>query len=180
MPLPAPVERELVHRRAIEICGYRRRDQLWDVEAHLIDSKANIYKNAWRGEVPAGEPIHEMWLRLTVDTSFKIRALAVVSDKNPYPACSEAVSAFAPLIGLTIGPGWKKRIKEQVGGAAGCVHLSELLGAIGSVTFQTILPALYDKGAFDKQPRPRLIDSCIAYHCNGEVVRRLWPSLPAE
>ncbi|MCA6112609.1 DUF2889 domain-containing protein [Bradyrhizobium cenepequi] len=180
MPLPAPVEREVLHRRTIEVVGYRRRDQLWDIEAHLVDVKANTYANAWRGEVLPGDPVHDMSLRLTVDANFKICALDVASDKNPYPTCSEATSAFAQLVGLTIGPGWKKTVKEHVGRAAGCIHLAELLGPIGSVMFQTILPFLYDKGTFDKQPRPGLIDSCYAYRRGGDVVRYLWPNLPAE
>lgn len=180
MPLRAPVDREVLHRRTIEVFGYRRCDQLWDIEAHLIDAKTNTYANFWRGKVPPGEPVHDMSLRLTVDSNFKVRAIDVASDKNPYPSCSEAGSAFARLVGLTIGPGWKNKVKECVGRTAGCVHLAELLGPIGSVMFQTILPFLYDKGAFDKQPRPGLIDSCYAYRRDGEVVRRLWPNLPAD
>ncbi|WP_456791563.1 DUF2889 domain-containing protein [Bradyrhizobium sp. USDA 4506] len=179
MPLPAPVERELLHRRAIEVVGYRRRDQLWDIEARLIDSKANAYTNPWRGEVPPGEPVHDMSMRLTVDTSFRIHSLEVASDKNPYPTCAGAVSAFNRLVGLTIGPGWKRRAKELVGRTQGCIHLAELLGPVGSVMFQTILQVLEDGGAFDEHPRPGLIDSCCAYRRNGEVVRRLWPDLPA-
>ncbi|WP_439410178.1 DUF2889 domain-containing protein [Bradyrhizobium sp. DASA03076] len=146
-----------------------------------MDSKANEYVSPWGGEVPAGEPVHDMWLRLTVDNSFKIRALELASDKNPYPACSEVANAFARLVGLTIGPGWQRKIKEHVGGAAGCIHFAELLGPIGSVMFQTILPFLYYKeGTFDKQPRPGLIDSCHAYRQGGEVVRRFWPNLSTE
>ncbi|UVO30478.1 DUF2889 domain-containing protein [Bradyrhizobium arachidis] len=179
MPLTAAVERGVLHRRTIEVVGYCRQDQLWDVEAHLTDSKTNTYANPWR-EVLPGELVHDMWLRLTVDASFTIRALDVASDKSPYPACPQATSAFARLVGLTIEPGWKKKLKEQVGGAAGCIHLAELLGPIGSVMFQTILPLLYDKGAFEKHPRPGLIDSCYAYRRSGEVVKRFWPNLPAE
>ncbi|WP_035728466.1 DUF2889 domain-containing protein [Bradyrhizobium murdochi] len=180
MPLPGPVEREFLHRRAIEVVGYRRRDQLWDIEARLIDSKANAYANPWRGEVLPGEPVHDMSLRLTVDTSFKIRALDVASDKNPYPTCSEAASAFAPLVGLTIGSGWKKKVKERVAQTAGCTHLAELIGSVGSVMFQTILPVLQQEGAFHKHPRPGLIDSCYAYRRGSEVVKHLWPNLPVE
>ncbi|WP_442869438.1 DUF2889 domain-containing protein [Bradyrhizobium sp. CCBAU 11434] len=180
MPLSAPVERELLHRRTIEVFGYRRRDQCWDIEAHLTDVKANTYTNPWRGEVVPGDPVHDMLLRVTVDTGFKIVALEVASDKNPYPTCSEAESAFAGLVGLTIGPGWRKRAKDQVGGAAGCVHLADLLSLIRSVMLQTILPFLYTEGTFDRRPRPGLIDSCYAYQRDGAVVRRLWPGLLTE
>lgn len=180
MPLPCPVEREFLHRRTIEVLGYRRRDELWDIEAQLIDSRANAYVNPWRGEVPPGEPVHDMWLRLTVDSSFRIRALEVASDRTPYPACPQATSAFARLVGLTIEPGWKKELKKRVGGVEGCIHLAELLEIVSSVIFQTILPHLYHEGAFVDQPRPGLIDSCNAYRQSGEVVKRLWPNLRAE
>lgn len=181
MPLPSPVEREALHCRVIELFGYRRVDQLWDVEAHLIDSKSNIHVSPWGEEVPPGDPLHDMWLRLTIDSSFKIRALEVASDRNPYPACSEATTAFTRLVGLRIGPGWKKKVKEHVRGVAGCIHLAELLGSMASVMFQTVLPFLYEKErTLHNEPRPGLVDSCYAYRRNGEVVRRLWPNLPVE
>ncbi|MCK1690455.1 DUF2889 domain-containing protein [Bradyrhizobium sp. 145] len=178
MALPNAVEREAMHRRTVNVWGYRRKDQLWDIEAHLTDSRAKPFVNPWRGEVLPGEPLHDMWLRLTVDDGFKIHALEVASDKSPYPACSLGTIAFARLVGLTIEPGWKKKVKERVGGAAGCIHLAELLDPIGSVVMQTILPYMYEKGIFEKNPRSGLIDSCYAYQRSGEVVERLWPSLP--
>ncbi|NYG45352.1 hypothetical protein GGD67_002810 [Bradyrhizobium sp. IAR9] len=178
MALSSPAERKVLHRRTIEVFGYVRYDQLWDIEAHLVDAKTNTYTNPWGGQVLPGEPVHDMSLRLTLDSSFKICAIDVASDKNPYPVCSKATAAFAQLVGLAIGPGWKKKVKERVGQSASCIHLAELLGPIGTVTFQTILPFLYDKGTFDEAPRPGLIDSCYAYRRGGDVVRRLWPNLP--
>ncbi|WFU31330.1 DUF2889 domain-containing protein [Bradyrhizobium brasilense] len=177
MPLSAPVEREMLHRRVIEVVGYHRRDLLWDLEARLIDSKTNAYANPWR-EVLPGEAMHDMSLRLTVDTSFRICAVDVVSDSNPYPPCSEAAGAFAPLVGLTIGPGWKRNVRERIPQTVGCTHLYELIGSVGSVMFQTILPVLQQQGAFDRRPRPGLIDSCCAYRMGSDVVRHLWPDLP--
>src|SRR3970282_2145791 len=39
MPLPNPAPRRLMHTRAIECTGYERDDGLWDIEAHLTDTK---------------------------------------------------------------------------------------------------------------------------------------------
>jgi hypothetical protein len=39
MPLSPPVSREELHTRAITLHGYRRDDGLFDIEAHLIDTK---------------------------------------------------------------------------------------------------------------------------------------------
>ena len=67
MPLPEPTSaREPLHRRAIEIRGYKRADGMYDVEAHLVDTKPYDFKLA-AGVRPAGEPVHDMWLRITVD-----------------------------------------------------------------------------------------------------------------
>src|SRR3954451_8363882 len=40
MPLSPPAPREMLHRRAIDIRGWRRDDGLYDIEAHLLDTKA--------------------------------------------------------------------------------------------------------------------------------------------
>jgi Protein of unknown function (DUF2889) len=40
MPLPASVPRDELHLRRIELRGYRRHDGLYDIEAHMVDTKA--------------------------------------------------------------------------------------------------------------------------------------------
>ena len=39
MPLTTPAGRRLMHTRSIECRGYEREDGLWDIEAHLVDTK---------------------------------------------------------------------------------------------------------------------------------------------
>ena len=69
MPLPVSnVERELRHTRRVRFEGYKRADGLWDIEAHLTDVK-NHDNPMKAGVRRAGQPIHEMWLRLTIDRS---------------------------------------------------------------------------------------------------------------
>ena len=72
MPLSKPAERERIHTRAIEINGYRRTDGHYDIEAHLTDSKSFGQTNYDRGYIEAGEPIHDMWMRLTIDEQMHI------------------------------------------------------------------------------------------------------------
>ena len=40
MPLPTAVPRKHMHTRDIQCCGYERDDGLWDIEGHLVDTKA--------------------------------------------------------------------------------------------------------------------------------------------
>ncbi len=60
MPLTPTVERELIHERTIECKGYKRNDDLWDIEGHLIDIKSYEFPNHDRSDIAAGEPIHDM------------------------------------------------------------------------------------------------------------------------
>ena len=57
----------------IECRGFRRADGLWDIEGHLTDTKTYDFDTQFRGTVASGAPVHEMWLRLTVDDDLVIR-----------------------------------------------------------------------------------------------------------
>src|SRR3954469_18242502 len=67
MPLSPPAPREMLHRRAIDIRGWKRADGLYDIEAYLEDTKAYPFENDDRGTILPGEPLHGLFLRLTVN-----------------------------------------------------------------------------------------------------------------
>ena len=56
MPLPPPVDRELMHTRDIKLQGFRRADGQMDVEAHLTDTKGFDFSNPDRGAISSGVP----------------------------------------------------------------------------------------------------------------------------
>jgi len=177
MPLSAPVPREKIHDRQVECHGYRRADGLWDIEAHLTDTKTYAFNNRYRGEVTAGEPVHEMWLRLTIDETLKIHAVEAVTDHGPFPVCAAITPRFRLLEGLTIGPGWTRAVRERVGGALGCTHLVELLGPLATTAYQTLVGQRdkQEAQAIDTGERPALLDTCHALGGDSPVVRDLWP-----
>ncbi|MEO7728018.1 MAG: DUF2889 domain-containing protein, partial [Burkholderiales bacterium] len=70
--LAAPAPRTHVHTRDVQYRGYRRVDGLWDIEAELTDTKTYRQERPDRGVMPAGEPVHGMVIRLTVDDEMKI------------------------------------------------------------------------------------------------------------
>src|SRR5690554_6406472 len=141
MPLSHPsVPHQHFHTRRVEVRGYRREHGLWDVEGHLVDSKTYSFSNKERGEVQAGEPVHEMWLRITVDDDLVIRAAEAVTDAAPYSVCPAITPNFARLVGIRIGAGFRREVKKRLGGTEGCTHLIELLGPIATTAYQTIYP----------------------------------------
>jgi hypothetical protein len=196
MPLNPPQERELLHSRDIVLRGYRRADGLYDIEAQLTDSKTYGSANHDRGYIGAGEPIHGMWLRLTVDEERCIVACEAASDHTPYTICPTAAPNFARLAGLRIKPGFLKEAAKRVSGSLGCTHLRELLQQVATTAYQTIDPARArreaDAAGETDQPgsdrldmritakmggAPAILNTCIAYGTDSPVVQRRWPHL---
>src|SRR3954454_24954269 len=142
MPLSRPAPREHLHSRRVTCQGFRRDDGLWDIEGHLTDVKTYGFGNDDRGTIEPGDPIHEMWIRLTLDDGFAVRAVEVVTDKSPFAVCPAITPNFQRLVGLRIAAGWTARVRELLGGVEGCTHLVELLGPVATTAFQTIFPVL--------------------------------------
>ena len=112
-----------------------------DIEAHLTDTKSFGQTNHDRGYIEAEDPVHDMWLRLTIDEKMHIQAVEAVSDKTPYAVCPAAAPNFSKLAGLQIKAGFLRDVTHRVGGTAGCTHLRELLQQMATTAFQTINPA---------------------------------------
>lgn len=177
MPLSPPVAREPIHRRRYDFQAFRRADGLWDIDARLTDTKSYGFDNAYRGRIEPGEALHGMAIRLTIDEDFLVHAIEAVSDDTPYAICTGATANFQRIVGLRIGPGWRNKVREQVGGVAGCTHLAEMLGALGTVAFQAVFPlrVSHDGGSRRPGSRPPLLDSCYAFASDSPVVKRQWP-----
>ena len=188
MPLSASaVEREHLHNRRYDFQGYRRKDGLWDIEGRMTDTKTYGFPNEYRGRIEAGEPLHDMRIRLTLDDHFVVQDIEVSTDGSPFAICPEVAPNFAVVKGLKIGSGWNKKLKELLGGTRGCTHHVEMLGAMATVAFQT----LWGQVAREKKDvpeagsahRPRFLDSCYAFASDSPVVKQHWPAFytgPAE
>jgi hypothetical protein len=184
MPLSPPAARDQLHRRLIDMHGYQRADGLFDIEAHLVDTKTYPFENQDRGSIAPGEPLHGMWVRMTVGEDMVIRACEAASDFTPYRICPEVTPNFARLAGVSIGPGFNRAVKERVGGPLGCTHLREVLAQMATVAFQTIGPMRWRKARAEREaaiargekppPAARVLplNSCYAYAEGSEVVRR--------
>src|SRR5262245_39916170 len=116
MPLPVTtVERELRHTRRVRYEGYRRSDGLWDIEAHLTDVKSHDTPMK-SGVRRAGQPIHEMWLRLTIDRHFTVLDALASSDAVPYPGgCETITPSYKRLIGLNLARNFRREVKKLFG-----------------------------------------------------------------
>ena len=143
----------------------------------MTDKKTYQFSNDWRGEVPIGEPLHEMLLRVTIDDNFVIQDVVAVTEHSPFAMCPSITSAYKSVIGIKMGAGWRKAIRMKVGGVHGCTHLTELLFPMATVAMQTIWPLLRHKknkadsdvGTSDK--RPVVLNTCHAWSTDSPVVK---------
>ncbi|MCP5150094.1 MAG: DUF2889 domain-containing protein [Ectothiorhodospiraceae bacterium] len=174
MPLSPAAPREKLHLRDIECHGYRRDDGLWDIEGHLVDTKTYAFDNRYHGRIEPGTPVHEMWLRLTIDEDMVVHEAEAVTDHSPYPICPDITPRFALLKGLRIGPGWTREVQRRVGGVNGCTHLFELVRTVATTAFQTLVAARARKPVDESKP-PRWIDTCHAHASDSPIVRDRWP-----
>jgi hypothetical protein len=175
-PLSAPVERKHLHTRRYEFQGYQRTDGLWDIEGRMTDTKTYGFPNEWRGEIKADEPIHDMWLRLTLDDDLVVRDIETATEASPFEICPQATPKYAAIKGARIGPGWTKRVKDLFGGPVGCTHHTEMLVAIATVAYQTIFSARNKWGDTDAETRrPAFLDTCHALASDSETVKTHWP-----
>lgn len=172
MPLPPPAAaRRPAHCRTIRIQAYARDDGLWDLEGHLTDVWPEPVPCAG-GMLPAGQPMHAMWLRLTVDSSATIVAVQACTDAGPYgSACGAITPDYRQLVGVQVARGYKDTIRRLFGRTAGCTHINELAAAMGSAAMQALWEVMHG----DAEHKPAAIDGCHALKSSGPQVAKFFP-----
>jgi len=177
MPLTEPKSRKPMHTRTIACTGYERADGLWDIEGHLTDIKSyrHLRRHGGRERQP-GQPVHDMWIRLTIDLDFMIHDAEAVTDEGPYPVCGDITPNFKLLKGVRIVAGWRREIAVRLGGVKGCTHLVEMLGALGTVAYQATGRARDARSAGKPlTKKPYQLNSCHVYAEGSDAVRERWP-----
>ena len=163
--------REAVHKRQINCNGFARNDGLYDIEAELTDHKTYAFPSDFRGIVTPDLPVHHMILRVTINKERVIQHAEAITITGPYAICPTANEVFSNLVGLQIGPGWRRKIHALIGGRHGCTHITELLGPVATTAYQTLYgeEARQNRqlGPMTDQSKPvsrvELANSCVGY-----------------
>jgi hypothetical protein len=162
--------------------GYEREDGQFDIEGHMTDIKTYSFDNDHRGHIASGEPVHEMWIRMTVNDELKVTDVEAKTDFGPYEICRAINDDYRALVGTSLVAGWNHQVRKVLGGVHGCTHLNDMLRNMGTVAYQTMWPTLSrkasqkGKSADNNTPRrPSLLNTCHAYSSNSPVVQKQWP-----
>jgi hypothetical protein len=164
------VTREELHLRRVECRGFRRSDGLFDVEGRVTDTKSYVYPNGDRGDIPVGEPVHDMTLLLTVDTDLLIHNAVATMHFTPYKVCHGASDDVSVLVGMRIGSGWLNEVRKQWTTKDRCTHLFEMLNPMATTAYQTLSVVRGKPGQ-----NPARINSCYAYSDTRDLVKQRWP-----
>jgi Protein of unknown function (DUF2889) len=176
----APVSgvRRAVHLRRVSCEAFEREDGLLEIEGLLLDTKSVPIRLLDGREIPAGEVIHQMRVRLTVDRHRQILDARVYSERHPYRECVDIEQAYQSLVGMRIHPGFTREVKQLFRGVKGCSHISELIPPMASTVFQ-VLWADSDFGQGDPEgstERVSPVGGCHALRPEGEIVTLHLPS----
>jgi DUF2889 family protein len=174
MPLPEPASpRRRLHTRRVTYEGFQRDDGLFDIDARLTDVKDQDL-TLLSGVRRAGEAVHDMSVRVTIDRQFNVVDLDARSDAVPYPGGCEAIGPhYRQLIGANLLDGFRKKLHDTLGHVKGCTHITELLVALPTAALQTFagLMAREDEGV----GKPFQLDRCHALETSSDTVRLYYP-----
>ena len=177
MPLSQSSSRQEIHHRQVNLKAYHRDDGMFDIEAHLVDTKPFPFERLLSEHpAPAGSHLHDLWLRMVVDGNYIVQSVEAASDSTPYAVCKEAGAGLSVLVGERVGRGWSKLVKDKLRGAAGCTHLNEMLLPMATAAIQGIRGIRREElFSNDETGKPHKLNSCYAYATHREVVRVTWP-----
>lgn len=167
---PSPVRRQPQHIRQVNYRSFEREDGLWDIEGELLDTKA-VESPIRGGMRKAGEPIHHMFVRVTIDTQLQVHAVEAVMHAHPVQGCPDSLAAMQRMVGCNMAKGWRKAIDANLQGVAGCTHLRELLNNMATAAFQSIQSAFFT----DDQRPPAYLGRCTGWRLDGPAVADYYP-----
>lgn len=177
MTLPqAAAERQLKHRRQIDVQVFSRGNGMWEVDAVLTDTKTRDTP-MFQGVRPAGTPIHDMLLRLVVNEQFDVVEAGSETRWMPYTgSCDQHGDAYAQLVGLNLMQNFRGALRKRVGGVLACTHITELAQVLPTAVVQAFAGEVINtRGDSGQASRPFQIDRCHALRAAGEVVRLHYP-----
>lgn len=184
MPLSKPVTRQEIHLRKINSQGYLREDGLWDIDTRLVDTKVDDTSSLERGEIKAGESLHDISIRITVDSNLLIKDIEASTDFSPMLACLNPNPWYKKLIGEKIETGWRLKVKTIFAGVDGCTHINDMLTIAATTAFQTVYPWLVQqsikKNGVEQGFRTiaqAMLNSCHGFSQDGDMIKNHWPDL---
>ena len=169
------IKRKKIHERKLDINCYLREDSLFEIEAKIIDTKPFDTITNYDFIREANKPIHDMVFKVIINKDFEIIDVQASMLTPAHFSCHPASEKYKNLIGIKIGPGWLKKVKEKIPMNYGCTHLTEMLQQIGTTAFQGVFGLNLDSKIDNESRRSftsSFIDTCFGLRKDGFLSKR--------
>jgi hypothetical protein len=161
-------ENKALHCRSINHKTWQHEDGSLEIESRLIDSKEYDTHIGFNRPLPAGEPVHDMTIRILLNPDGVIEDIKLQMDSAPFEICPEVIGRFENLRGASMGGGWNEFLSIRFNGTGGCRHLVDLLRGMGTVLFQSTHDSNWTPESLES-----MADSCHAFRQGGPVMVHL-------
>ena len=171
--------KERVHSRTVTIETYDIGNDQLLVEGSLLDERHNTAQLHDDKENIIPKIIHGMAVRMTLSLpQLKIISLEAETPVIPHPDCAEIRAAVLRLQGIEIKHGFTESVQRLVGKTEGCLHMMNLVLAMGSAAVQGMWSHLSQKRQSGQIDRPdshndMLVDSCWVWRKDGPLAAKL-------
>jgi len=130
-------KKEKIHTRVITVNSYEMDDGRIQIEGVLTDERFYPFYYYSRGQYLDPGIVHEMTVQLDIALpDLEITKAAAVMNEVPMDSCREIEAFVQKLVGLKIKPGFTRKLRALLGGVEGCLHLTNLILAMGSAALQ--------------------------------------------
>ncbi len=121
-----------LHGRGISVKTFPVSDDRVVVEGRLDDERMVTVYRPWDAEPKEAGPVHGMCARFLVgDHPLCILDAEAEMTTVPNSLCQLACQSVKKLIGQKIVSGYSERVRQIIGGANGCAHLTHLAVVMG-------------------------------------------------
>ena len=130
--------------------------------------------------------VHHMSLEVVLASeSLAITEVDAGMANHPHGVCPITLRQMQQLVGLRVGKGYFAELSKRFGGNRGCNHLLALAQSIGTIVALSAAASItYERPQMiDLDPphwfrkvadlQPRIVNSCVIWHENGDLVRRI-------
>ncbi|MCX5822841.1 MAG: DUF2889 domain-containing protein [Deltaproteobacteria bacterium] len=160
------MKKELIHTRKIAVNCYETDEDRLIIEGILLDERLFPFMIHAVNERREAGPMHHV--ALTMELS--LPGMEILSVKTEMPVvpdagCREIQQRMQKLTGRFIRPGFTNEVRDLLGKAEGCLHLTNLLLAMSSAAVQglwTLVSRVRDGKA---PPLPKMDGSILRNSC---------------
>ncbi len=166
-----------IQSRNIDIASYECGDEHIVVCGELHDRRL-VPTVTLEGKPRPAASVHHMRICMKVSIqSLTIEDIEAELPEIPHKECAEMYRTLEGIKGLTLSPGFTRKVKTQLGGRKGCIHLTTLLLAMAPAALQGFW--VHN----DRKPERRrvskelieryLIDTCRVWRQDGPLVKKI-------